>query len=42
MYKLKPLNEPLDTRITDDQKISWFKFINFSEIPQDAEHLNSL
>lgn len=28
--------------ISDEDKIAWFKFINFSGTPQDAEHLNSL
>jgi hypothetical protein len=36
------VNEPWDTRITDDQKIAWFKFINFAGTPQDAAHLNDL
>ncbi len=32
-------NEPWDNRITDDQKVAWFKFINFAGTPQDIEHL---
>jgi hypothetical protein len=36
------INEPWDTPITDDQKIEWFKFINFAGTPQDKEHLESL
>lgn len=28
--------------VTDEDKINWFKFINFSGTPQDAEHLLSL
>lgn len=36
------VNEPWDNRITDDQKIAWFKFINFAGTPQDAEHLKNL
>ena len=28
--------------ITDEDKISWFKFINFAGTPQDAKHLQSL
>lgn len=36
------INEPWDNRITDDQKIAWFKFINFAGTPQDKEHLDSL
>jgi hypothetical protein len=43
-YNLKyyVVNELWDTRITDDQKIAWFKFINFAGTPQDAVHLNGL
>lgn len=36
------VNEPWNTRITDDQKIAWFKFINFAGTPQDAVHLDGL
>ena len=38
------INEPWETkdRISDDQKIEWFKFINFAGTPQDIEHLSSL
>lgn len=28
--------------ITDQQKIDWFKFINFSGTPQDLEHMSRL
>lgn len=28
--------------ITDLQKITWFKFINFAGTTQEVEHLNSL
>jgi hypothetical protein len=28
--------------ITDEQKIEWFKWINFAGTPQDLEHLNKL
>lgn len=41
-FRYYVVNEPWDTRITDDQKIAWFKFINFAGTPQDKEHLNSL
>jgi hypothetical protein len=41
-FRYYVVNEPWDSRITDDQKIAWFKFINFSGTPQDAEHLNNL
>jgi len=36
------VNEPWNNRITDDQKIAWFKFINFAGTPQDIEHLNKI
>ena len=36
------VNEQWDKRITDEQKISWFKFINYAGTPQDVEHLRSL
>lgn len=31
-----------DKPMTDEQKISWFKFINFAGTPQDKEHLEKL
>lgn len=36
------IDEPWDNPITDEQKITWFKFINFAGTPQDKEYLNSL
>ena len=36
------VNEQHNKPITDDQKIQWFKFINFSGTPQDKEHINKL
>jgi uncharacterized protein with ParB-like and HNH nuclease domain len=36
------INEPWDNRITDDQKITWFKFINFAGTQQEKDHLKSL
>lgn len=36
------VNEPFDKPMTDQQKINWFKFINFAGTPQDAKHLQSL
>jgi hypothetical protein len=36
------VNEPWDIRITDDQIIAWFRFLNFAGTPQDEEHLKSL
>lgn len=41
-FRYYVINEPWETRITDEQKISWFKFINFAGTPQEVEHLNSL
>lgn len=41
-FRYYVVNEPWDTRITDDQKVAWFKFINFAGTPQDAAHLNGL
>jgi hypothetical protein len=41
-FRYYVVNEQWDKRITDEQKISWFKFINFAGTPQDEEHLNSL
>lgn len=31
-----------DEKITDEDRIQWFKFINFAGTPQDAYHLDSL
>jgi len=31
-----------EKNISDDDKIAWFKFINFAGTPQDKEHLQSL
>jgi hypothetical protein len=36
------VNEQYPNQITDDMKISWFKFINFAGTPQDKEHLENL
>ena len=36
------VNEPFDNPMTDEQKINWFKFINFAGTPQDIKHLKSL
>ena len=41
-FRYYVVNEDWDNRITDEQKIQWFKFINFSGTPQDEQHLNSL
>jgi uncharacterized protein with ParB-like and HNH nuclease domain len=34
--------EEHDKPITDEQKIMWFKFINFAGTPQDKEHFKKL
>ena len=36
------VNEEFNNRITDYDKITWFKFINFSGTPQDIEHMKGL
>lgn len=41
-FRYYVINEPFDTPITDEQKIQWFKFINFVGTPQDEEHLKLL
>ena len=35
------VNESWNDRITDEQKLQWFKFINFAGTPQDKKHLDS-
>lgn len=34
--------EPWGTPITDEQKIKWFKLINFSGTPQDIDHIKKM
>jgi uncharacterized protein with ParB-like and HNH nuclease domain len=41
-FKYYLINEEFDNPITDDQKIAWFKFINFAGTPQDTIHLKTL
>lgn len=36
------INEPWDDRITDDQKVEWFMFINFAGTRQDKAHMEAL
>ncbi len=36
------LEESEQNKISDQDKIDWFKFINFAGTPQDAEHLKAL
>lgn len=41
-FRFHNVNEEYEKPITDEQKIKWFKFINFAGTPQDEEHLKSL
>ena len=36
------VNEDFGYEISDEEKINWFKYINFAGTPQDKEHLESL
>ncbi len=36
------VNEEMPGSITDNDKITWFKFINFAGTPQDQQHMDSL
>ena len=36
------LLEPLDQRLTDNEKVEWFQWINFAGTAQDIEHLEAL
>lgn len=36
------VNEESNDLITDEDKINWFKYINFAGTPQDKEHMDSL
>ena len=41
-FRYYVINEPWENRLTDEQKISWFRFINFAGTSQDKEHLEKL
>lgn len=41
-FRYYVVNEPYGEPMTDAQKITWFKYINFAGTPQDEEHLKSL
>jgi len=41
-FRYYEITEPWNKRITDDQKIQWFKMINFAGTQQELEHLNNL
>lgn len=42
MFPYYIVNEDYGNKFTDEDKISWFRYINFAGTPQDAEHLRSL
>lgn len=42
MFPYYIVNEDYDKKITDQQKIDWFRYINFAGTPQDKLHLDSL
>lgn len=42
MFSYSIVNEDYEERFTDEDKISWFRYINFAGTPQDAEHLKQL
>jgi hypothetical protein len=42
MFPYYIVNEDYGNKLTDDDKISWFKYINFAGTPQDYEHLLNL
>ena len=36
------VNEDYGTKFSDEDKINWFRYLNFAGTPQDAEHLRGL
>lgn len=42
MFPYYIVNEDFGNQITDEDKINWFKYINYAGTPQDLEHLNKL
>ncbi len=42
MFPYYIVNEDFGNIFTDEDKISWFRYINFAGTPQDAEHLRGL
>jgi len=42
MFAYYIVNEDFDYQYSDEDKINWFKFINFAGTPQDTEHFKSL
>ena len=41
-FRYYVVNEESDNTISDDDKIRWFKFINFAGTPQEKEHYENL
>ena len=41
-FRYYVINEEWGKPITDEQKIAWFKFINFAGTPQDKQHMEKL
>jgi uncharacterized protein with ParB-like and HNH nuclease domain len=42
MFPYYIVNEDYGNKFSDEDKISWFRYINFAGTPQDAEHLKGL
>lgn len=42
MFPYYIVNEDYGNKISDEDKINWFRYINFAGTPQDAEHMNGL
>lgn len=42
MFPYYIVNEDFGNKFTDEDKINWFRYINFAGTPQDAEHLRGL
>lgn len=42
MFPYYIVNEDFGNQFTDEDKINWFRYINFAGTPQDAEHLKGL
>lgn len=42
MFPYYIVNEDFGNQFTDEDKIAWFRYINFAGTPQDEEHLNKL
>jgi len=42
MFPYYIMNEDYGFKLTDEDKINWFRYINFAGTPQDAEHLKGL